>query len=105
MNKVLERNCPVCNNNLQLTSTGSIICVVCDDDLHNLMGERWREGLRFKCPICGVANDPNMYAMKKVGGRWYHTICLDKAIWFFLDRFDFRLGENLKMISCKEKIK
>jgi hypothetical protein len=32
----------------------------------------------FRCSICGYSNDPNYYAMRKVGKRWYHLICIEK---------------------------
>jgi hypothetical protein len=57
------------------------------------------------CPICLVANDPEVYAMEKHGKKWYHCICLQKALWFFLSKYDFRLDEHLQPIFCKKKRK
>lgn len=69
----------------------------------NWWQERENPRHRYRCPICGWANDPNVYSMKKFRGRWCHTICLDKALYFFLSRFDFRLGYNLRPVFCKRK--
>jgi len=67
--------------------------------------EEERERHRYLCPICGWANDPKVYAMEKLGKRWYHWICLQKASFFFLKHFDFKLGKNLKPVYCKRREK
>ena len=69
------------------------------------LDDRDREKHRYMCPICSWANDPKVYSMEKLGGRWYHTICLEKALWYFLSRFDFKLGKNLKFAYCKRRKK
>jgi hypothetical protein len=61
------------------------------------------ENKRYLCPICQVANDPDVYAMEKHGKRWYHNICLQKALWFFMRNYDFKLDEHLRPIYCKRK--
>lgn len=61
---------------------------------------------RYLCPLCGWANDPNVYAMKKVGKRYYHEICLRKALRFFLNRYDFKLSyKGLHPVFCKKKVR
>jgi hypothetical protein len=41
--------------------------------------------------------------MKQLGKRWYHTICLDRAVLYFIHHFDFRLDQNLQIVEIKEK--
>ena len=44
------------------------------------------EQKRYLCTICGYANDPNIFAMEKIGLRWYHIICIRKAALWAIDR-------------------
>ena len=69
----------------------------------NWLDDRDRERHRYMCPICGWANDPLVYSMKKFNGKWYHTICLEKALYYFMERYEFKLGEHLKFLSCEKK--
>jgi len=61
---------------------------------------------RRKCPLCGYANDPEVYAMIKRGKKWYHEICLRIALSYFLKHYDFKVSyKKLKPIYCVKKSK
>ena len=52
---------------------------------------------KYMCPICEVPSDPNIYAMDKIGKKWYHHICLRKAAMYAV-KSGFRLDEKLQPV-------
>ena len=52
----------------------------------------------FKCILCGKANSPLDYAMKKVGKRYYHEVCLNSVTSFVLKNYHIELDDKLKVV-------
>jgi len=60
---------------------------------------------KFRCSICGYSNDPKRYAMRKIGKRWYHLICIDKVISFVLFHYDVKVEptDMFRIVKFEEK--
>jgi hypothetical protein len=97
-------NCPSCGKKLKVSVGGILYCPDRENCGYELRSD-WLGGekVHYRCPICLTANDPEVFAMKKHGKYWYHEICLNKALWHFLDNFDYRLDEQLNFVSCMPK--
>lgn len=97
-------NCPECGKKLVVSLVGKLYC----PDMENcgyVLRSDWLGGEEklYRCPICLTANDPQVFAMKKMGGFWYHKICLEGAIHYFIKHFEYRLDEHLNFIYCKPR--
>lgn len=95
--------CPSCSSKLKVSKCGILVCPNCDYEYRS----DWRGGeiKRYRCSICLTANDPDVFSMRKIKGKWYHTICLDHALYYLIDNFEFRLNEKLDFVGCKPKPK
>ena len=54
--------------------------VTTHDEILETVLNKLNSGIKiFECKLCGYRNNPDVYAMVKIKGRWYHKFCLDKA--------------------------
>ena len=52
---------------------------------------------KYRCNFCGFSNNPRDYAMRKVGKRWYHLICLDRVANFVANNFIVEMDDKLRI--------
>ena len=57
----------------------------------------------YLCSICGCANDPLYYAMRKIGKRYFHLICIDRVAMHAVMNFEIKMDEKLRIIKFERK--
>lgn len=58
---------------------------------------------KYRCSICGFSNDPTYYAMRKVGRRWFHLICMERVMLYAISHYDIKLDGGLRIIKFDRK--
>lgn len=53
----------------------------------------------YECKLCGYRNNPDIYGMNEIQGRWYHKCCLKWATWHQLKLI--RAGKHKKVKKLK----
>ena len=57
----------------------------------------------YLCSVCGYANDPLDYAMRQIGKRYYHLLCIDRVVAHAVMNFDIKMDEKLRIIKFERK--
>lgn len=64
------------------------------------MIDRLNQGVKvFECKLCRYRNNPDIYAMEKIQGRWWHRFCLGKITWHTKKLIESGEHDKVKMLK------
>jgi hypothetical protein len=70
------------------------------EDVIRTMVDRLNAETRvYECKLCGHRNNPHIYAMTEIGGRWWHNFCLEQASWHTLKLIKSGRHDKVKLLK------